>query len=65
MGQFKHPNVIGLKGVVTRSPDTPMMIVTEFMANGSLDHFLKVHFSIRFLFTGRQQVSLSGMLGYR
>lgn len=45
MGQFKHPNVIALKGVVTRSSDTPMMIVTEYMANGSLDHFLKVsHF---------------------
>ncbi|XP_020902227.1 ephrin type-B receptor 1-B [Exaiptasia diaphana] len=41
MGQFKHPNVIELKGVVTRSPDHPMMIVTEFMENGSLDHFLK------------------------
>ncbi|EDO28737.1 predicted protein, partial [Nematostella vectensis] len=39
MGQFKHTNVIALKGVVTRS--RPMMIVTEFMENGSLDHFLK------------------------
>ncbi|XP_031575474.1 ephrin type-B receptor 1-B-like isoform X2 [Actinia tenebrosa] len=43
MGQFKHPNVIALKGVVTRSSDTPMMIVTEYMANGSLDHFLMGH----------------------
>ena len=42
MGQFKHRNVIGLKGVVTHSSDMPMMIVTEYMANGSLDHFLKV-----------------------
>ncbi|KAK3735399.1 hypothetical protein QZH41_013394, partial [Actinostola sp. cb2023] len=43
MGQFNHPNVIELKGVVTRSPDTPMMIVAEFMENGSLEHFLKNH----------------------
>ena len=43
MGQFKHPNVVELKGVVTRSPDSPMMIVTEFMENGSLEHFLKVN----------------------
>ncbi|XP_068700593.1 ephrin type-A receptor 5-like isoform X3 [Montipora foliosa] len=39
MGQFNHPNVIQLTGVVTQS--RPMMIVTEFLANGSLDYFLK------------------------
>lgn len=40
MGQFDHPNVIHLEGVVTKS--TPVMIVTEFMENGSLDSFLRV-----------------------
>ncbi|RCN29512.1 fibronectin type III domain protein [Ancylostoma caninum] len=39
MGQFAHQNVIRLIGVVTRSE--PVMIVTEFMSNGSLDHFLR------------------------
>ncbi|KAK6028168.1 hypothetical protein OSTOST_05787 [Ostertagia ostertagi] len=39
MGQFAHPNVIRLIGVVTRSE--PAMIVTEFMSNGSLDHLLR------------------------
>lgn len=37
--QFNHPNVIGLIGVVTQS--RPMMILTEFLENGSLDHFLQ------------------------
>jgi len=41
MGQFKHPNVIQLTGVVTVG--RPMMIVTEFMEEGSLDQFLKDH----------------------
>ena len=40
MGQFQHPNVIFLQGVVTKS--NPVMIITEFMENGSLDTFLKV-----------------------
>ena len=40
MGQFRHPNVICLQGVVTKS--NPVMIITEFMENGSLDTFLKV-----------------------
>lgn len=40
MGQFEHPNVIRLEGVVTKS--RPVMIVTEFMDNGSLDSFLRV-----------------------
>ncbi|KAG8142179.1 hypothetical protein E2320_006134 [Naja naja] len=39
MGQFDHPNVIHLEGVVTKS--APVMIVTEFMENGSLDSFLR------------------------
>ncbi|XP_071495731.1 ephrin type-A receptor 4-like isoform X2 [Diadema antillarum] len=39
MGQFDHPNVIKLIGVVTRT--RPAMIVTEFMENGSLDKYLK------------------------
>ncbi|PAA91664.1 hypothetical protein BOX15_Mlig010451g1 [Macrostomum lignano] len=41
MGQFDDPNVIYLEGVVTRSH--PNMIVTEYMANGSLDVFLRAH----------------------
>ena len=40
MGQFDDPNVIYLEGVVTKS--NPIMIVTEFMENGSLDNFLRV-----------------------
>jgi ephrin-B len=39
MGQFDHPNVIHLEGVVTKS--APVMIITEFMENGSLDSFLR------------------------
>ncbi|XP_043228941.1 ephrin type-B receptor 1-B-like [Amphibalanus amphitrite] len=41
MGQFQHPNVIFLQGVVTKS--NPVMIITEFMENGSLDTFLKAN----------------------
>lgn len=40
MGQFDHPNIIRLEGVVTKS--RPVMIVTEFMENGALDSFLRV-----------------------
>lgn len=40
MGQFEHPNVIFLQGVVTKS--NPVMIITEYMENGSLDTFLRV-----------------------
>ncbi|XP_076805760.1 ephrin type-A receptor 4-A-like [Clavelina lepadiformis] len=39
MAQFSHPNVVQLKGVVTKS--SPQMIVTEYMEHGSLDFFLK------------------------
>lgn len=41
MGQFEHPNVIFLQGVVTKS--NPVMIITEFMENGSLDTFLRAN----------------------
>ncbi|CAH2246341.1 ephrin type-A receptor 3-like [Pelobates cultripes] len=41
MGQFDHPNIIRLEGVVTKCK--PVMIITEFMENGSLDLFLKKH----------------------
>ncbi|XP_043990138.1 ephrin type-A receptor 4b isoform X2 [Gambusia affinis] len=41
MGQFDHPNIIRLEGVVTKCK--PVMIITEFMENGSLDTFLKKH----------------------
>ena len=44
MGQFEHPNVIFLQGVVTKS--NPVMIITEYMENGSLDTFLRVRFEI-------------------
>lgn len=43
MGQFDHPNIIRLEGVVTKS--RPVMIVTEFMENGALDSFLRVRYS--------------------
>ncbi|XP_061097172.1 ephrin type-A receptor 4a [Conger conger] len=39
MGQFDHPNVIRLEGVVTKCK--PVMIITEYMENGSLDAFLR------------------------
>uniref|UniRef100_A0A6Q2YI66 receptor protein-tyrosine kinase n=1 Tax=Esox lucius TaxID=8010 RepID=A0A6Q2YI66_ESOLU len=39
MGQFDHPNIIHLEGVVTKN--APVMIITEFMENGSLDSFLR------------------------
>nr|XP_046219429.1 ephrin type-A receptor 6-like [Oncorhynchus gorbuscha] len=41
MGQFDHPNIIRLEGVVTKS--RPVMIVVEYMENGSLDSFLRTH----------------------
>ncbi|XP_069832079.1 ephrin type-A receptor 3-like isoform X4 [Dendropsophus ebraccatus] len=41
MGQFDHPNIIRLEGVVTKCK--PVMIITEYMENGSLDSFLKKH----------------------
>ncbi|XP_035996980.1 ephrin type-B receptor 3 isoform X7 [Fundulus heteroclitus] len=41
MGQFDHPNIIRLEGVVTKSRQ--VMIVTEFMENGALDSFLRLN----------------------
>ncbi|XP_051900779.1 ephrin type-B receptor 3-like isoform X3 [Pristis pectinata] len=41
MGQFDHPNIIHLEGVVTNS--CPVMIITEFMENGALDSFLRLN----------------------
>lgn len=39
MGQFNHPNIVHLEGLVTKRK--PMRIVTEFMENGALDAFLR------------------------
>ncbi|XP_068598428.1 ephrin type-A receptor 2a [Brachionichthys hirsutus] len=39
MGQFSHPNIIRLEGVVTKFKH--IMIVTEYMENGALDLYLK------------------------
>uniref|UniRef100_H3C1G8 receptor protein-tyrosine kinase n=1 Tax=Tetraodon nigroviridis TaxID=99883 RepID=H3C1G8_TETNG len=39
MGQFSHPNIIHLEGVVTKFKH--IMIVTEYMDNGALDTYLK------------------------
>lgn len=39
MAQFKHPNVMGLLGVVTASH--PVMVIIQFMPNGSLKTYLK------------------------
>ena len=41
MAQFNDQNVIRLEGVVTQS--NPLMIVTEFMENGSLDSYLRLN----------------------
>uniref|UniRef100_A0A8D2PX06 Ephrin type-B receptor 3 n=1 Tax=Zosterops lateralis melanops TaxID=1220523 RepID=A0A8D2PX06_ZOSLA len=41
MGQFDHPNIIHLEGVVTKS--RPVMIITEFMENCALDSFLRLN----------------------
>lgn len=40
MGQFDHPNVLKLEGVITHT--SPERIITEFMENGPLDAFLRV-----------------------
>jgi len=39
MAQFKHENVLGLVGVVT--VDEPMMLVSQYCANGSLERYLR------------------------
>ena len=48
MGQFDHVNVIYLQGIVTHH--SPVMIVTEYMENGSFDTFLRVREKLHFLF---------------
>nr|XP_058929444.1 ephrin type-B receptor 6 isoform X4 [Kogia breviceps] len=39
LGQFQHPNILRLEGVVTKSQ--PLMVVTELMELGPLDSFLR------------------------
>ncbi|KAJ1062988.1 hypothetical protein K5549_005017 [Capra hircus] len=39
LGQFQHPNILRLEGVVTRS--RPFMVLTELMELGPLDSFLR------------------------
>ena len=41
ISQSEHSNVIYLQGVVTKS--NPVIIITEYMENGSLDTFLRVY----------------------
>ncbi|XP_039250528.2 ephrin type-B receptor 3-like isoform X1 [Styela clava] len=41
MAQFDHSNILQLKGVITKS--RPVMIISEYMDNGSLDEYLRVH----------------------
>jgi len=41
LAQLDDPNILALVGVVTRSQ--PIMVVTEFMHNSSLHHFLQVN----------------------
>ncbi|KFO22108.1 Ephrin type-B receptor 6 [Fukomys damarensis] len=46
LGQFQHPNILRLEGVVTKS--WPFMVLTELMELGPLDSFLREregHFS--------------------
>jgi hypothetical protein len=40
LGQFQHPNILRLEGVVTKS--RPLMVLTELMDLGPLDSFLRV-----------------------
>ncbi|XP_010605993.1 ephrin type-B receptor 6 isoform X5 [Fukomys damarensis] len=39
LGQFQHPNILRLEGVVTKS--RPFMVLTELMELGPLDSFLR------------------------
>ena len=43
MSRLDHPNIIKLYGVVTKIE--PIMIIMEFMENGSLYHYLKVNYT--------------------
>ena len=49
MGQFDHPNVIKLYGVVTVVE--PVMIVMEYMEKGSLYYYLRVRESCGYICT--------------
>ena len=40
MGQFNHPNVVKLYGIISRVD--PVMIVMEYLEKGSLDRHLQV-----------------------
>ena len=52
MGQFEHAHVIKLFGVVTRVE--PVMIVMEYMENGSLYTYLRVStYIVRFFTAGK------------
>jgi len=44
LAQLDDPNILFLEGVVTRSQ--PIIIVTEFMHNSSLDQFLQARMQI-------------------
>ena len=55
MGQFEHPNVIFLQGVVTKAQ--PTMIITEYMENGSLDTFLRANDGKFQVYIGKERCS--------
>lgn len=40
---LQHPNIIIVKGAVVNSKQLPIWILSEYMANGSLDSLLKKH----------------------
>ena len=40
MSQFRNPYVVHLYGIVSKVE--PVMIIMEYMQNGSLDHYLRV-----------------------
>ena len=46
MHKFSHPKIVKIIGVCTQS--WPMMIVTEFIENGSLSNYLRDSFSKRY-----------------
>ena len=46
MSKFDNPNVVFLEGI--SSYTSPMLIVMEYMQNGSLHSFVKVRFTITF-----------------
>jgi serine/threonine protein kinase len=68
MGQFDDENVIYLEGVVTKHH--PIMIVTEYMENGSLDTYLRVNqmkflfFTLSIFFVFRQTKEINYLMHY-